>query len=188
MLDGLHGVSVLALVCLCTCVPSFLSPCTHTASVCTWIYPHWHYCITLTPTVIKCDKLEGAMKKKNEVSAWQLLNLPVSAPSSSSDVLLVCHIAHIFICWLAVMRDSRAGAVLHVARCNAWVWYCHICYLPYRCGGGVFVSVVYLFVLLATFKGFIIKVLISWRKCNSEVAYSLCFRLSSDALSHKKTF
>lgn len=34
---------------------------------CTWIYPHWRNCIIPTPRVIKCDKSEGVMRKKNGV-------------------------------------------------------------------------------------------------------------------------
>lgn len=159
------------------------------AQICT----RCHYCVTLTPRVIKCDKLEGVMKKKMGFRCDNyyicLLVPPPPHPtlpsSSSSDVLLVCHIAHIFICWLAVMRDRRTGAELHAARCNVWIWYRHICHLPYRTGGGVSLPVVYLFVLAVSFKGYSIKVLISSRSCwNDAIGYALgCPQM----LSHRDT-
>lgn len=119
---------------------------------------------------------------------WQLLNLPVSLfpPSPSSDVLLVCHIAHIFICWLAVMKDSRTGAELHAARCHAWIWYCHICYLPYKTFGGEGVICASGLFDCIAWNALVLNVLISlalmldWGR--------LCFRLSSDALSQGHIF
>lgn len=109
VLNGLHRLSALALVC--RCVPSVCfsgsifftdrKPGNSAFSV-----------ITLTPPLIKCDKMEGGMRKKIGLRLCQLLHSPVSLSLLLFIIIFircVSCVAH-----LLTGGDGRAGQFLNL--------------------------------------------------------------------------